>query len=99
MEVATPMQIVRLVRVFAWLLLLAGVGAVAFGILMISDGPPDRGHLLRFMIVAGALVIVLAVIIDRRARPHELRLEAEARRRRELRGFEVVFDIGPEGQR
>ena len=94
MQIATPAQalrLLRLVRFMASCVFLVGVGVVILGGLLILDAAPDGNHAVRIGVVAGAMAIILAFIIDCMALPHELRLSAEAQRLQEPRGFEVVL--------
>ena len=94
MQIATPSQalrLLRLVRFLATSLFLVGLGVVVLGGLLILDAAPDGNHAVKIGVVAGAMAILLAAVVDRVARPYELRHSAEARRLSEPRGFEVVL--------
>ena len=94
MQIATPSQalrLLRLVRFLATSLFLVGLGVVVLGGLLILDAAPDGNHAVKISVLAGAMAILLAAVVDRLARPHELRLAADARRSKEPRGFEVVL--------
>ena len=98
MQIATPAQALRLLRLIRFLatcLFLIGLGVVVLGGLLILDAAPDGNHVVRIGVVAGALAIFLAAVVERVARPHELRLAAAMPPAREPRGFEVVlYDTG-----
>ena len=94
MQIATPAQVLRLLRLVRFLatcLFLVGLGVVVLGGLLTLDAAPDGNHAVKIAVIAGAMAILLAIVVDRLARPHELRLSAETQRLREPRGFEVVL--------
>ena len=83
-DVMLRWQLIRLVRLFSWLLLLAGAALTAMGGLQDDAG---------LVIASGAVAMVVAFLIDLKARPLELRYEQERKRpapEPQPRGFDVV---------
>ena len=95
MEFTSPLQALRLLRTLrflAGLVFLVGLGMAVLCILLILDHCPDADHLLPVVLGASVSVIVIAALIDRTARPYELRYaEAAGGPPGRHRGFEVVF--------
>jgi hypothetical protein len=102
MEVTTPLQALRLLRILrcvAGLLFLVGLGVAVLCILLILDRCPDADHVLPVVLGASVSATIIAALIDRTARPYELRYaEAAGEPPGQHRGFEVILLRGPAGQ-
>jgi hypothetical protein len=102
MEVTTPLQALRLLRTLrflAGLLFLVGLGMAVLCILLILDHCPDADHLLPVVLGASVSAMVVTALIDRTARPHEVRFAEAAGEPQEPRGgFEVILIRNPAEQ-
>jgi hypothetical protein len=95
MQVTTPLQALRLLRILrflAGLLFLVGLGMAVLCILLILDHCPDADHVLTVVLGASVSATIIAALIDRTARPYELRYaEAAGGPPGRHRGFEVIL--------
>jgi hypothetical protein len=95
MQIATPLQVLRLLRIvrfLAVLLFLVGLGVAVLCILLILDRCPDADHVLPVVLAASVSAIIVAGRADRTARPYELRFaEAAGEPQGPRGGFEVVL--------
>ena len=95
MQIATPLQLLRLLRIVRFLgvlVFLVGLGMSVLCILLILDHCPDPDHEVPVVLVASVSAMIIGALVDRTARPHELRFAEAAGEPQERRGgFEVIL--------